>query len=325
MAVYKRGRLYWCDFVVAGVRTRRSLGTDSVAEARRRERELIAQAKKPTSSRTLHDALVLWLDERERSPQEHSILGRLNSLHNPSLSELTGAWCREQLAGLSPANFNRHLAVIRAAANLAVAHGWISAAPKMEKRREPKARERYLTRAEWEKLRGELPEHLRDLAEFAVSTGLRQANVLGLEWGQVDLARKVAWIYPHQAKGGTAITVPLSSQAVAVVRRQLGRHPERVFTWGKDTRKPYASTPKTAWIEATKRAGLSGLRWHDLRHTWASWHVQAGTPLPVLQKLGGWASLDMVMRYAHFAPEHLAAYADNAGPVKAKRDRKKAA
>jgi integrase len=51
-------------------------------------------------------------------------------------------------------------------------------------------------------------------------------------------------------------------------------------------------------------------RWHDLRHTWASWHVQAGTPLHILQELGGWESPEMVRRYAHLAPEHLAAHAE---------------
>lgn len=312
MAVYKRGRLYWSDFVVDGVRTRKSLGTDSVTEARRRERALIAEQRAPASTRTLHDALVLWLDERDRGRSDVSILARLNSLPNPPLSAFNGAWCREQFGALSPSNYNRHLAVVRAALGLAVEHGWIAAAPRLEKRREPRSTERYLTRAEWERLHAALPEHLKDIAEFAVCTGLRQANVLGLEWRQVDLERGVAWVHAGDTKASHAITVPLSAQAVAVLRRQVGRHPERVFTWGKKKHQPYRSTPKTAWLEAVAAAKLPGLRWHDLRHTWASWHVQAGTPLPVLQKLGGWASLDMVMRYAHFAPEHLAAYADNA-------------
>lgn len=50
------------------------------------------------------------------------------------------------------------------------------------------------------------------------------------------------------------------------------------------------------------------VRWHDLRHTWASWHVQNGTPLNVLQELGGWESPQMVRRYAHFSAGHLAVY-----------------
>jgi integrase len=62
----------------------------------------------------------------------------------------------------------------------------------------------------------------------------------------------------------------------------------------------------TAWRRAIRKLGIKGFRWHDLRHTWASWQVQAGTPLGVLQELGGWESFEMVRRYAHFAPEHLA-------------------
>jgi hypothetical protein len=67
-----------------------------------------------------------------------------------------------------------------------------------------------------------------------------------------------------------------------------------------------------------RRAGLDDLRFHDLRHTWASWHVQAGTPLPVLQQLGGWASYQMVLRYAHLGRDHIAAYADNLGTLRHK-------
>ncbi len=69
-----------------------------------------------------------------------------------------------------------------------------------------------------------------------------------------------------------------------------------------------------AWQKACRRAGLDGLRFHDLRHTWASWHVQAGTPLP--QQLGGWASYQMVLRYAHLGRDHIAAYADNLGTLR---------
>jgi integrase len=63
------------------------------------------------------------------------------------------------------------------------------------------------------------------------------------------------------------------------------------------------------------RAGISNFRWHDLRHTWASWHIQQGTPLNVLQELGGWSDPKMVRRYAHWSVEHLVSYADTlSGP-----------
>jgi integrase len=65
----------------------------------------------------------------------------------------------------------------------------------------------------------------------------------------------------------------------------------------------------TAWLEAVKRAKLTDFRFHDLRHTWASWHRQAGTSTDELKDLGGWKSRVMVDRYAKFATENLSAAA----------------
>ena len=64
-----------------------------------------------------------------------------------------------------------------------------------------------------------------------------------------------------------------------------------------------------AWLNALKRAGIADFRWHDLRHTWASWLIQNGTPLYDLQEMGGWKSAAMVRRYAHLAPAHMARHA----------------
>jgi integrase len=66
---------------------------------------------------------------------------------------------------------------------------------------------------------------------------------------------------------------------------------------------------KRAWRKACARAGLTGLRFHDLRHTWAIWLMQAGVPSYAIQALGGWASPKMVERYAHLSSEHLKQYA----------------
>jgi integrase len=176
--------------------------------------------------------------------------------------------------------------------------------------KEPTRRIRFLTQSEAAILLRELPDHLRDAAVFALATGLRAANVMGLTWQQVDLERKRAWVHPDEAKARRAIPVPFNEAAMEVVSRQVGKHPTHVFTFRGKSLKVLSTK---AWYRTIKRAGIENFRWHDLRHTWASWHAQNGTPMHVLQELGGWESPLMVRRYAHFATEHLAAYASNAG------------
>ena len=145
------------------------------------------------------------------------------------------------------------------------------------------------------------------MAAFSLSTGLRRANVTGLRWDQVDMENRRAWVHPDQAKARKAIPVPLNDDAMNVISQQIGKHGELVFSFrGRQVQQ--LSTK--AWYSALKRAGITDFRWHDLRHTWASWHVQGGTPLYVLQELGGWASAEMVRKYAHLAAEHLAPWAD---------------
>jgi integrase len=181
-----------------------------------------------------------------------------------------------------------------------------------------------LTETEVDRLIAELPEHLADMASFSLETGLREANVTSLEWSQIDMPRRVAWVHADQFKTGRALGVPLSAEAMAIIRRQIGRHPVRVFCYQNRRGEwvPVAKAGTAAWKKALKRAGIKDFRWHDLRHTWASWHVQRGTPLHVLQELGGWQSAEMVRRYAHLAPEHLAEWVDrprtNAGTGKKK-------
>ena len=89
---------------------------------------------------------------------------------------------------------------------------------------------------------------------------------------------------------------------MVLVQKQLGKHVTHVFSYKG---KPIIQVSTKAWYAALERADIRDFRWHDLRHTWASWHVQNGTPLFALQELGGWESAEMVRRYAHLAADHL--------------------
>lgn len=126
---------------------------------------------------------------------------------------------------------------------------------------------------------------------------------------------------PRRAKGGKAIGVALNDTACQVLRNQIGKHNRWVFVhtkaWHRSDGTPTAKVRKmrvddnTAWKTGLRRAGIENFRFHDLRHTWASWLVQEGVPLSALQEMGGWESIEMVRRYADLAPNHLTEHAKN--------------
>lgn len=217
---------------------------------------------------------------------------------------------------ISAATLNRYRALIYGMLNLAKKRGWLAGdVPLAQKAKEKKRPPLFLTYEQAEKLIQELPEKYKDMAIFSLLTGMRQDNVVQLKWQEVNVSNATLLIWADDAKGKADIQVPLNKQAVDLVSTRLkasNKHPIYVFP-NPETQEPFIYPAGKAFKSACKRAGLpAGFRWHDLRHTWASWHVQNGTPLQVLKELGGWKSLDMVLIYAHFAPSHLSHYSGNA-------------
>jgi integrase len=176
----------------------------------------------------------------------------------------------------------------------------------------PPWRVRWLTKREWQRLEPLLPLHLRQLARFALTTGLCRHNVTHLGWDRVNLERRVLWVSAEDMKQGDALGIPLNDDALAVLKEQQGVHADWVFPYNG---KPVHLTSTKAWHRVLTTAGIEDFTWHDLRHTWASWHVMSGTRLEELQELGGWKTLEQVQRYAHLAPQHLAGVAGNVRPV----------
>jgi integrase len=263
-------------------------------------------------SRIWNDAVVRWLRETAGKASHKDDVRKLRWLDRYLRGAQLDRITRDQLAELadikareaSAATANRYMALVRAILRRAALEWeWIDRVPKVRMFKERPRRVRWITREQADHLLTLLPAHLADMARFSLATGLRQANVLQLEWSQLDMQRRVAWIHPDQAKARQAIGVPLNDEAVAVIRRQIGKHQVRVFTFQG---RPVASANTKAWRRAVAAASLDDFRWHDLRHTWASWHAQAGTSALELQEMGGWETPAMVRRYAHLSPEHLA-------------------
>lgn len=317
MALYKRKKIYWINIRHNGKRIQRSTGTsDKLAALELHDKlkaDLWNKSKLGKKSKKLWmDAVVRWVNEssHKRSLKDDQLhLRWLNTfLKDTLLDEITvdliARLTQERLnTGVTNATVNRMLAVIRAILNKAI-HDWewIDKVPKVRLLKEDNSRIRWLTHVEAATLIRELPEHLKYMAIFTLATGLRQSNVKSLKWADVDLERAHAWIHPDEAKGRTAIAVPLNDDAFDVLKECMGKHAIYVFTYKGNS---IDNVNTKAWRKALLRAGIEKFRWHDLRHTWASWHVQNGTSLQELQHLGAWSSFNMVLRYAHLSSAHL--------------------
>jgi integrase len=259
------------------------------------------------------DAATRWLAEtrkRSKSRDESILRWFAEHLSEYDIQAITREVVQElrklKAAETSEATADRHMSLLRAILNKCVAD-WevLDSAPKVPMYRPPSGEPRWLTRSEFARLERELPEHLQLAARFAVLTGLRMRAMLSLTWSQVDLVKKRAWVAAIDMKAGHSLGLPLTPDALDVLK-SLPRNGEYLFHWHG---KRIDDCNTLAFQTAVKAAKLAPLRWHDLRHTWASWAVQSGVTLHELMLLGGWRSFSMVLRYAHFAPDHLAAAA----------------
>ncbi len=323
MSIYKRGSIYWCRWEIGGKEIRETTGSKDETEAQewhdRRRAEIWRTSKLGDKQvETWDEAALQWVDEHAQ--------------HKKSFNDdrLRLAWLTKKLTGIpidtittdvmlklrkdlmktrAASTANRFLALISAVLNYAHAKGKLSGVPKIPYLAESNERFLYLTHEQADSFIAELPPHLSAMARFALATGLRRSNVTGLTWQNVDVLRKVAWVWAEDAKAKKNIAVPLNSDALTVLSEQRGVDPRFVFTYKGS---PVTRTTTAAWHKAIARAGIDPeFTFHCLRHTWASWHVMSGTPLEVLKDLGGWHSMDMVMRYSHLAPGYIAGFAEN--------------
>lgn len=327
MSLYKQvGSPYWHVNISHPnhPRVRRSTGTADRQEAQRVHDEIKADLwKRPAlNGHTWGQAALLWCSREQRSDSELYSLAKFGR-HYPDrhISEVSRDNVEIALAFCKTVGtYTRYRTMIQAILNVAKEEGWITEVPKLVVRADKKKKARaWLTRQQWAALYLELPPHQRPMADFALQTGLRMENTLGLVWDRVDLARRCVWIEAEEMKADTALIVPLNDRALEILT-SLSRSPTRHKTYVFTYRGKRMSDVKTGFHAACVRAGLGhydadnnyqGFIWHGLRHTWATWHVQNQTPLDVLQKLGGWADLRMVMNYSHHTPGHLAGFANN--------------
>lgn len=323
MSLYKRkgSPYYWVRFTFKGHRISRSTGTDDPVKAQEYHDKLKAslwdQAKLGAMPDYTWDEVVeRWLDEKEgqASYSNHIIIlrwldkylggKRLLDIDTQLIETLKFAKRKE---GVKKSTVDRYLSLIRSVLYYAMHNEMLTACPRIRQYHEPNERIRWLRPEEEAALLRNLPDWLAEVIRFALATGLRHMNIIRLKWAQVDLVNRVATFEASNMKNRTSFMLPLNSTAVEIVRRQIGKHSEYVFS--RAGQMIYKANDGS-WFIALERAGIENFHFHDLRHTWATRHIQAGTPVYELQALGGWKNANMVRRYAHLSLEQLAAAAE---------------
>lgn len=323
MALWKRAGKYYVKLTAPdGTLIRRSTGTTDRLKALEFHDKLKAELwdlarLKQKPKRTWDEAALRWLKEKAHKKSYRDDVSRIRWFTKHLRGKTLDQVSRDMIDRLISRHFARksdrtkdlYVALIRAIFRKAMREWeWIANVPAFKTyARSGRVRVRFLTHDQAAELMGRLPEHQREVVLFALSTGLRQGNILHLRWDQVDMTRRIVTIGYGETKNGEALGVPLNEAALGVLRRQKGKHPVHVFTFRG---KRLANANTRTWRGALKACGIEDFRWHDLRHTWATWLRQNDVPTWVLQELGGWKSESMVRRYAHMSVKHLQPYAD---------------
>lgn len=227
------------------------------------------------------------------------------------------AQCRDELGMTrAPATVVRYMAALSHAYTIAVNEWeWVSDSPtrKVKKPKEARGRVRFLDDDERDKLLRSCKQsghqYLYVCVILALSTGMRQGELMGLKWSHVNLAKY--FLILHETKNGERRRVPITGYAheLLVKHSRVRRLDTDLLFPSKnpckpvDLRKPFGS--------ALKQAGITDFRWHDLRHCTASYLAMNGASLAEIAEVLGHKTLQMVKRYAHLSDGHVSSVVES--------------
>ena len=317
MRLYKRkgSPKWWVDWRDQnGQRHRKSTGTDdkdlAQALAAKWQQESFMERHFGTIPEVpFRDALLRYGEEKQRqNPEGYEASTRyrlqllLDKFGGMNLSEINLAFIQDfadgRLKQVKEGSVQKELATLKAILNKAHREERLGAVPPFPRMKVLRGRCRWLTVDEEQRLLASAAKHLRPLIAFAMDTGGRRSELLKLDWRNVDPER--GFVTFTKTKNGEDRSVRLTDRAKRVLA-DLGPKPEgAVFTFGGKRMKGV----KTSFDTAREKAGIVDLRFHDLRHTFASRLVQQGIPLYEVMHLTGHKTFSMVQRYVHLAPDY---------------------
>lgn len=289
-----------------------------------------AEAKKHTLAEMVERYIkdVLPTKPKEADRQKNQLEWWKNQIGAYVLADITPAIiveCRDKLSTemgqrgkvRSPATVVRYMAALSHAFTIAVTEWqWLEDSPmrKVKKPKEPRGRVRFLNDDERDRLlqacKESSNEWLYPCVILALSTGMRQGELMGLTWPDVNI--KEGFIILHETKNGERRRVPLTGHALELMREHAKvRRLDTDLLWpGKvypnkpiDLRKPFET--------ALKRAEINDFRWHDLRHCTASYLAMNGASLAEIAEVLGHKTLQMVKRYSHLSDGHVSSVVES--------------
>lgn len=218
--------------------------------------------------------------------------------------EKVSAYIRTRQKDAQPATINRELSTLRQIINLA--KDW----NKFYKENpvtitgllpENNQVERILTEQEEEKLLEASNERLRPIVISALSTGMRKTELITLKWKNIDFASNMITIDQTNTKSKKTRRIPITPDLQTVLKEQKLKTGKSGFVFLSDKGLPYRfhDSIDNAFYGACKRAGIEGLRFHDLRHTSATRMIEAGASIVAVSKILGHSDIKITMRYAH--------------------------
>lgn len=336
MRVTKRkgSPFYWYDFTIDGTRFRASSETNdkplavSIATAKRNE--LLRQVHLgDKASLTLNEASALywlqhaqhtkWADSTVKIHCRHLIrlLGKdtpFDQINDAVVAKYIAARRGENIAHnnhkkklVSPSTINREVATLSGMQTKIKEWGYRvgEISFKRHKMKEPASRTRWLSNDEAIALIKAIDKtYLRHAVMIALYTGMRKDNILSLKREQIDLTNmQITVQLKSQLPGGKPHIVPIIDGLLEMLVNELGMKQGQTgyllcHQRGENIGKPYRDV-RMGFNAACKRAKIKNMRFHDLRHTCASWLVQRGVPIQVVKEILGHANIQTTMRYAH--------------------------
>jgi integrase len=313
MGIYKRGRIWWFDFFD---QNKKRVFESSHSPSRREAERLLAIRQADVGRGQYQVVPKISLGDFS---EKYMVFAKANKASwdrdAGMLKHIRGFFGNRNLTDVSPmdveeykvyrsslvekSTVNRELALLKHMFNLALAWDLYPKANPLRKVkffREDNVPLRTLSIEEEERFMRSASPYIQDIARFALNTGMRIGEVFNLRWDRVDLEQGIITVLA--TKTGKIRKVPINEVSERILQYwNLGRRNEHVF-YNHETGAPLCDL-KAGFLQACKKAGITGVTWHTLRHTFASRLVNRGSDIVTVKELLGHSTVTVTMRYAH--------------------------